>query len=65
MLQGYVAAAVASQNKDLLLILQRILDAILELDANMGGNLREALDGASLKINQREFGRLVRGVANA
>ena len=64
-LQGYVAAAVASQNEGLILILQKILDAILLMDANMGGNLREALNGTSLSINQREFGRLVRGVANA
>lgn len=61
-LQGYVAEAVASQNAGLVTVLERILEAILALDENMGGNLREALDGTSLSINNREFGRLVRTV---
>ena len=61
-LQGYVAEAVASQNAGLITVLERILDAILAMDENMGGNLREALDGTAFKINNREFGRLVRTV---
>lgn len=61
-LQGYVAAAVASQNDGIANALNRLADAIIDMDANMGGNLREALNGTSLSINQREFGRLVRGV---
>lgn len=61
-LQGYVADAVASQNAGLIAILERILNAILAMDENMGGNLREALDGTALTINKREFGRLVRTV---
>jgi hypothetical protein len=61
-LQGYVAAAVASQNVMLVECLDRIHDAILSLDENMGGHLKEALDDTSLKVNNREFGRLVRGV---
>ena len=61
-LQGYVAEAVASQNLGMVTVLERILDAILAMDENMGGNLREALDGTSLSINNREFGRLVRSV---
>lgn len=61
-LQGYVAAAVASQNDGIASALNRLADAIIDMDANMGGNLREALNGTSLSINQREFGRLVRGV---
>lgn len=44
----------------LLAKLDAILDAILSM-----GNFREAIDGAALKINDREFGRLVRGVVNA
>lgn len=61
-LQGYVAEAVASQNAGLVAVLERILEAILAMDANMGGNLREALDGTSFSINHREFGRLVKAV---
>lgn len=61
-LQGYVAEAVASQNAGMVTVLEKILDAILLMDANMGGNLREALDGTSLSINHREFGRLVKAV---
>jgi phage-related protein len=61
-LQDYVASAVASQNEGLVAILGKILDAILTLDANMGGNLREALEGTSFEINKREFARLVKAV---
>lgn len=61
-LLGYVSEAVANQNEKLIAILRAILDAILEMDANMGGHLREALNGTALTINNREFGRLVRGV---
>ena len=61
-LQGYVAAAVASQNVMLVEALDRIHGAILSLDENMGGHLKDAIDDTSLKVNNREFGRLVRGV---
>lgn len=61
-LQTYVSQAVASQNAGLIDVLDRILDAIVNVGENMGGNMREALDGTSLSINNREFGRLVRGV---
>jgi len=61
-LQGYVANAVASQNAGLITVLEQILNAILMMDENMGGSLRDALEGTSLKINNREFGRLVRTV---
>lgn len=37
--------------------LDAILDAILDM-----GNFEEAIDGAALKINDREFARLVKGV---
>lgn len=60
-LQGYVASAVASQNEGLIRVLEQILSAIKTMDSNLGGNLAEALDGTSLSINNREFGRLVRG----
>lgn len=61
-LLGYVSEAVANQNEKLIAILRAILDTILEMDANMGGHLREALNGTALSINSREFGRLVRSV---
>ena len=61
-LQGYVASAVASQNMMLVEVLDRIHSAILSMDENMGGHMKEALDDTAFKINNREFGRLVRGV---
>lgn len=61
-LQKYVAEAVAGQNQQLLAVLVKILDAILSMDKNMGGNLREALDGTSFAVNNREFARLVKAV---
>ena len=61
-LQGYVSSAVAAQNERLAEILDKILFAVLDLDENMGGNLREALKGTSLTVNGREFARLVKAV---
>ena len=49
-----------SELKTLTAITNKILDAVLALDENMGGNLREALDGVSLGVNKREFARLVK-----
>lgn len=60
-LQGYVAAAVAEQNDKVAVVLNKILEAIADLDNNMGASVRNALEGTALKINNREFGRLVRG----
>ena len=59
MIQGAVATQTAEQTS----VLYKILDAILSADANMGGNLRDALAGTSLEVNKREFARLVKGVA--
>ena len=61
-LQGYVAQAVASQNAAQTTILERMLDGISELNANMGASMREAVEGMSFSVNNREFGRLVKGV---
>lgn len=61
-LMNMIAGAVASQNGDLVAILWKIFDAIMTLDANMGGNMREALEGVGLNVNQREFARLVKVV---
>lgn len=61
-LQGYVAEAVASQNAGLVAALEKILLAIMAMDANMGGNLKAALEGTSFEVNNREFARLVKAV---
>lgn len=61
-LQGYVAEAVASQNAGLVAMLEKILLAIMAMDANMGGNLRKALEGMGFELNNREFARLVKAV---
>lgn len=61
-LQGYVAEAVASQNAGLVAVLERILDAILSMDENMGGNMREALAGTTISFDKREVARMVKAV---
>lgn len=61
-LQGYIAQAVAAQNTALVAVLQQILEAILAMDENMGGNLRDALEGTAFEMNHREFARLVKAV---
>ena len=61
-LQGYVSDAVARQNAGLVNALDRVVDSIESMNENMGSNLRAALNDTSLKINNREFGRLVRTV---
>lgn len=61
-LQSYIADAVASQNADLVEVLNKILVAILSMDGNMGANMREALTGTSLNLDRREFARLVKAV---
>ena len=61
-LMSMMKNAVAEQNSALVVVLSKILDAILMLDANMGGNLREALEGMGLDVNHREFARLVKAV---
>lgn len=40
----------------------KVLEAILRMDENMGGNLRTALEGMSFDMNKREFARLVKEV---
>lgn len=61
-LQKYVAEAVSNQNAGLENLLEGILAAIIALDENMGGNLREAIEGTSVRVNNREFARFVKGV---
>lgn len=61
-LRVWIAEEMAAQNYGVVKVLQSILDAILALDENMGGNLRDALSGTAFKVNNREFGRLVKAV---
>ena len=61
-LMAMIEDAVETKNSALIEILVKILDAILALDENMGGNLRDALAGTEFKVNNREFARLVRTV---
>lgn len=61
-LQSYVTAAVAGQNAVVVSVLEQILEAILVMDDNMGGNLRDALADMRFSINDREFARLVKAV---
>lgn len=61
-LQGYVTEAVSRQNSGIIAVLEKILAALERMDANMGKNLRDALDNTSLSVSGREFGRLVRAV---
>lgn len=61
-LQGYVAAAVASQNADMLPMLTKIHDAIVDMSDKMGDSMRNAVDGMSFSMDNRKFGRLVKDV---
>lgn len=61
-LQAYIEEAVARQNYALVAVLERILEAIITMDANMGGNLSEALENLTISADKREFARLVKAV---
>lgn len=61
-LMNMISSAVSGQNAGLIAVLYKILEAILAMDENMGGNMREALAGTSFEINRREFARLVKAV---
>lgn len=61
-LMQMISGAVASQNRGLIEILVKILEAILSMDEKMGGQMREALAGTSFQVNSREFARLVKAV---
>lgn len=61
-LQGYVATAVASQNAGIANAINNLAVAITDMDQNMGKNLKNALDGTKLSVNNREFARMVKGV---
>lgn len=58
-LQQYVATAVASQNAELVSVLNGILTAIKQMDSGMYKNIETALDNRKIQWNDRELGRLV------
>ena len=51
-----------ASNEEVVAALDRVYAAIVTLDNNMGGNMRDAMEGTSFKLNNREFGRLVKAV---
>lgn len=61
-LMGMIKNAVSSQNAELISVLAQILKAIVSMDSNMGDNLKEALEDMGLKLNNREFARIVKAV---
>ena len=61
-LMNMIQNAVETQNNGVLNVLTKILNAILLMDENMGGHLRQALEGMGLEVNNREFARLVKAV---
>lgn len=65
-LMGMIAEAVHGNNEMMAsafnAALRPVVDAIKRMDANMGGNLAHAIEGASLNVNSRDFGRLVKAV---
>lgn len=61
-LMNMIGSIMDSRNKALIEVLYMILEAILQMDANMGGNLRKALEGMTWKVDRRAFGRLVNEV---
>lgn len=62
-LQGYVAEAVASQNVGMIEVLYKILEAILDMDEAMGEKMKQAISDMSVKLDNREIGRVVRTYA--
>jgi phage-related protein len=61
-LQGYVSEAVEAKTSGMNDTLNRILDALVVMNDNMGANMREAMEGVSLRMNNRELARAVKGV---
>lgn len=61
-LMKMIKTAVASENADLLTILQMMLDAILKLDAGFVDKFMESFQRMKFTLNDREFARLVKKV---
>lgn len=61
-LMNMIQSAVAEQNGEMTNILGLILKAICSLDDGLAMKFAEALENMKLSVNDREFGRLVKGV---
>lgn len=61
-LMQMISEAVASQNAAMIEVLEKILVAIKKLDSDLADSLREAMEGMSFRIQNREFARLVKAV---
>lgn len=61
-LMEMISQAVASQNAALIAVLELILAAIRKNNSELADCLREAMEGMSFKIHNREFARLVKAV---
>ena len=62
-LQGYVAAAVASQNTEIVAALNSILVAIQQMDSGLYQTIERALNNRKIEWNDREIGRFVKKYA--
>lgn len=63
LLQKYIAEAVASQNAGIVEVLEKILFAIMSMDAEMAMKFKAALEDMKIKWNDRELGRMVKSYA--
>lgn len=61
-IMGMIQDAVSRENANLVNVLLKILKAITAMDDNMAENFKDALEDTGLKINNREFARLVKAV---
>lgn len=61
-LMNMIQSAVAEQNGEVTNILGLILKAICSLDDGLAMKFADALENMKLSVNDREFGRLVKGV---
>lgn len=61
-LKQYVSEAVASQNAELISVLNLILAAVSALDEGLAEKLYNALLGLKFQVSEREFARLVKAV---
>ena len=57
-----IKSAVASENGELVSVLNRILEAITDLNDGLSKKFYEALLNMKFQINEREFARLVKAV---
>ena len=61
-IMGMIQEAVSRENSNIENVLYKILKAIISMDSNMGDNLKDALEDMGLKLNNREFARIVKAV---